>query len=114
MIDQEGVPARLLKMQALLTPEQVPSEILQAVTKDIRDLTMAPNPDIALALQLYSEDPDKAEIMAGETYHRKLKRLAEKGRAQRAEQRKHHRDIGSMEPETSGGRGGRKVLVVEE
>ena len=28
---------------------------LQAVTKDVRDLTMAPNPDIALALQLYSE-----------------------------------------------------------
>jgi short-subunit dehydrogenase len=86
MIDQEGVPARLLKMQALLTPEQVASEILQAVTKDIRDLTMAPNPDIALALQLYGEDPDRAEIMAGEAYHRRLKRLAEQEAAQRSQQ----------------------------
>lgn len=62
------------------------SEILHAVTEDLRDLTMAPNPDIALALQLYREDPDKAEIMTGEAYHRRLKRLAEQEAAQRSQQ----------------------------
>ena len=86
MINQEEVSAQLLKIQALLTPEQVASEILRAVTEDLRDLTMAPNPDIALALQLYQEDPDKAEIMAGEAYHRRLKRLAEQEAAQRSQQ----------------------------
>ncbi len=77
MIRQEGADSQLLNLQVLLTPGQVASEILQAVTEDRRDLTLAPNPDIAFALQLYRDDPDKAEIMAGEAYHRRLKRLAE-------------------------------------
>ncbi len=77
MVRKEGADAQLLNLQVLLTPGQVASEILQAVTEDRRDLTLAPNPDIAFALQLYRDDPDKAEIMVGEAYHRRLKRLAE-------------------------------------
>ena len=48
---------------ALLTPEQVAEEILQAVLKDQRDLTLAPNQDIAKALQIMQDNPDKAEML---------------------------------------------------
>ena len=77
MVRKEAADAQLLNLQVLLTPGQVAAEILQAVTEDRRDLTLAPNPDIAFALQLYRDDPDQAEIMIGEAYHRRLKRLAE-------------------------------------
>ena len=78
MIHQEADPMAHLNIQALLTPEQVAQEILQAVQEDRRDLTLAPNPDIAFALQLMQEDPEKAEILAGKAYQRNLARQAEK------------------------------------
>lgn len=80
MIHQEADPMAHLNIQALLTPEQVAQEILQAVQADRRDLTLAPNPDIAFALQLMQEDPEKAELLAGKAYQRNLERQ------QRAEQ----------------------------
>ena len=86
MFHQEGDALQLLKMQAMLTPDQVASEILQAVTEDRRDLTLAPNPDIALILQIYKDDPDKAEMMSGESYRKRLARLAEQQAAQRTHQ----------------------------
>lgn len=66
MIHQEGDPIVRLNVQALLTPEQVASAILQAVRDDQRDLTLAPNPDISRALQLYAVDPDRAERKMGQ------------------------------------------------
>ena len=67
---------RLLNVQILLTPEQVASEILQAVSEDKRDLTLAPNPDIAFALQLFNADQDKAEDVMGQSMQHQLANLA--------------------------------------
>jgi hypothetical protein len=52
----------------MLTADQVAAEILEAVSENRRDLTLAPNPDIALLLQIMKEDPDQAEQIAGEHY----------------------------------------------
>src|SRR5437899_11533361 len=49
MVHQENM--EYLNVQVLLTADQVAAEILQAVAEDRRDLTLAPNPDVALALQ---------------------------------------------------------------
>jgi short-subunit dehydrogenase len=67
---------RLLNVQILLTPQQVASEILQAVTEGRRDLTLAPNPDIAFALQLFTADQDKAEDVMGQALQQQLANLA--------------------------------------
>lgn len=64
MIHQEGVGN--LQIEALLTPEQVASEILQAVRAEQRDLTLAPNPDISSALKLFSANQDMAERAMGQ------------------------------------------------
>jgi short-subunit dehydrogenase len=64
MIHQEGVGN--LQIEALLTPEQVASEILQAVRAEQRDLTLAPNPDISSALELFSANQDMAERAMGQ------------------------------------------------
>jgi NAD(P)-dependent dehydrogenase (short-subunit alcohol dehydrogenase family) len=71
MVKQEENSLHMLDIQVLLTPDQVASEILQAVTEDRRDLTLAPNPDIAFILELYKDDPDKAEMLLGEAYSRR-------------------------------------------
>jgi NAD(P)-dependent dehydrogenase (short-subunit alcohol dehydrogenase family) len=71
MLQQEGEPA-FLSIQVMLTPDQVAAEILQAVREDRRDLTLAPNPDISLALQLYAVDPDEAERKMGQSIQRAL------------------------------------------
>lgn len=63
MIHQEGVGG--VNIQALLTPQQVATAILQAVREEQRDLTLAPNPDISNALQLYAANPDMAERAMG-------------------------------------------------
>jgi hypothetical protein len=63
MIHQEGVGG--VNIQALLTPQQVATAILQAVHEEQRDLTLAPNPDISKALQLYTANPDMAERAMG-------------------------------------------------
>ncbi len=72
MIHQETDPVLALGVQALLTPDGVAAEILQAVREDRRDLTLVPNPDISLALQLYSVDPDEAERKMGQSIHRAI------------------------------------------
>lgn len=72
MIHQEEDAMHLLNVQALLTADQVAAEILQAVTEERRDLTLAPNPDIALMLRIMKDDPDKAEQLAGEAFRQKM------------------------------------------
>jgi NAD(P)-dependent dehydrogenase (short-subunit alcohol dehydrogenase family) len=69
---------RLLNVQIMLTPQQVAFEILQAVTEGRRDLTLAPNPDIAFALQLFNADQDKAEDVMGQSMQHQLANLANK------------------------------------
>jgi len=77
MVRQETDDAmRLLNVQVMLTPQQVASEILQAVMEGRRDLTLAPNPDIAFALQLFNADQDKAEDVMGQAMQRQLANLA--------------------------------------
>lgn len=78
--DQEGV--QTLQAEALLKPEQVADEILQAVLEERPDLTLAPNEDIAKALQIMKSDPDKAEVLMGKYYRRQQEQLA----AQKARQ----------------------------
>ena len=80
MIHQEPDAMQLLNVQALLTADRVAAEILQAVTEDRRDLTLAPNPDIAIILQIMKDDPDKAEQLSGEAFRQKLAELAAKKR----------------------------------
>ena len=72
MTHQEQDATQLLNVQALLTAEQVAAEILQAVTAERRDLTLAPNPDIALMLQIMKDDPDKAEQLAGAAFRQRM------------------------------------------
>ena len=76
MIHQEVDPLNLLNVVALLTPEQVAEEIVQAVLKDQADLTLAPNPDIATALQIMKDNPDKAEILMGQSFQRRIQQVA--------------------------------------
>lgn len=76
MVSREAETLRWMNVQVMLTADQVANEILQAVTEDRRDLTLAPNPDIALALQIMKEDPDKAEMLVGEAFHQRLEQLS--------------------------------------
>jgi NAD(P)-dependent dehydrogenase (short-subunit alcohol dehydrogenase family) len=71
MVHQEENSLQMMDIQVMLTPEQVASDILQAVIENQRDLTLAPNPDVAFMLQIYQDDPDKAEMLAGESYRRR-------------------------------------------
>ena len=66
MIHQEEAAMQHLHVVAMLTADQVAAEILQAVREDRRDLTLAPNPDIAVIIEIMKTDPDKAERLAGE------------------------------------------------
>lgn len=75
MIHQEVDPLNLLNVVALLTPEQVAEEILQAILKDQRDLTLAPNSDITTALQIMQDNPDKAEMLMGESFRRRTQQV---------------------------------------
>lgn len=65
MVHQETDLALSRQIQIMLTPQQVAEAILQAVRDDQRDLTLVPNPDISLALQLYTMNPDLAEQQMG-------------------------------------------------
>jgi NAD(P)-dependent dehydrogenase (short-subunit alcohol dehydrogenase family) len=78
MVKQEKNSLNMMDIQVMLTPDQVASEILQAVINDQRDLTLAPNPDIAFILQIYKDDPEKAEKLLGEAYARRLHTSGEK------------------------------------
>ncbi len=75
MIHMEENAMQLLNVHALLTADQVAAEILQAVTEDQRDLTLAPNPDIAIILKIMKDDPDKAEQLSGEAFRQKLAQI---------------------------------------
>ncbi len=66
MVHQETENGLNQQIEILLTPQQVATDILQAVRDDLRDLTLVPNPDISLALQLYTINPDLAERKMGE------------------------------------------------
>ena len=68
MIHQDEAAMEHLHVVALLTADQVAAEILQAVTEDRRDLTLAPNPDIAMIIEIMKVDPDKAEQLTGEAF----------------------------------------------
>jgi NAD(P)-dependent dehydrogenase (short-subunit alcohol dehydrogenase family) len=72
MLRQEAETMQLLNIEALLTKEQVAEAILLAVQEDQRDVTLAPNKDIALVLQMMRDDPDRAEQAVGESFHRRL------------------------------------------
>jgi NAD(P)-dependent dehydrogenase (short-subunit alcohol dehydrogenase family) len=66
MVRQESDPVLSQSIEILLTPEQVAAAILQAVKDEQRDLTLAPNRDISLALQFYAANPDEAERRMGQ------------------------------------------------
>ncbi len=76
MLHQEVEIKQLFNIEALLTPEQVANEILRAIQEDQRDLTLAPNPEIALLLQIMKDDPDKAEQLSGEAFQQHMHYLA--------------------------------------
>ena len=76
MVSRDPAGMKLLYVEILLTPDQVANEILQAVTEDRRDLTLAPNTDIAKMIQLYKDDPDKAEMLSGQAFYRQLSQLS--------------------------------------
>ena len=78
MVKQEENSLNMIDIVVMLTPDQVASDILQAVKNEQRDLTLAPNPDIAFMLQIYKDDPDKAEKLLGEAYARRLHTSGEK------------------------------------
>jgi short-subunit dehydrogenase len=77
MVHQETEEGRLFNVQIMLTPQQVAAEIVQAVTDGKRDLTLAPNPDIALALQLFASDQDRAEDLMGQAIQRQMANQAQ-------------------------------------
>ena len=76
MTQFEKETLELLNVHIMLTPDQVAAEILQAVIENRRDLTLAPNPDIALILEIMKEDPDKAEDLAGEHFRQQLAKVS--------------------------------------
>ncbi len=75
MIHQENDDVQNLHVEAMLTPQYVAAEILQAVQEERRDLTLAPNPDIALMLQIMKDDTDKAEMLAGSAFKQRMEQL---------------------------------------
>jgi len=77
MIHQEQDSMNLLNIEALLTPEQVANEIVQAIQDNRSDLTLAPNHTIAQALQLMQSDQDKAEHLTGARFRQQLQQHAQ-------------------------------------
>lgn len=75
MIRQEQMES--MNVEALLTPEHVAEEILRASQEQQRDLTLAPNQDIALLLQIMQSDQDKAEDLAGAAFQRRAQEIAQ-------------------------------------
>ena len=78
MVHQEDAAeiSKHIKMEILLKPEQVADAILEAVLADQRDLTLAPNADIALLLDIMKDNPDKAEDLAGKSFSRHMQQQA--------------------------------------
>lgn len=75
MVKQEGTDALLLNVEVLLTPEQVAEEILKAAAQNQRDLTLAPNHDIAQILPIFQQNQDLAEELMGASMHHRLEEL---------------------------------------
>jgi NAD(P)-dependent dehydrogenase (short-subunit alcohol dehydrogenase family) len=75
MIHQDPEIMELFHIHALQTADDVAREILQAVVEDKRDLTLIPNPEIALLVQLTRDDPDKAERLAGEHFQQQIAQI---------------------------------------
>jgi len=71
MVQQATEQSGGLEIEVLLKPEQVADEILQAAKEGKRDLTLAPNPDIQLLIELTKTDPDRAEDGAGFAFQRR-------------------------------------------
>jgi NAD(P)-dependent dehydrogenase (short-subunit alcohol dehydrogenase family) len=74
MVHQESA-SQLLHIQPLLKPEQVAEEILKAVLENRRDLTLAPDRETALILEIMQNDPDKAEDLMGRAFRGRLAAL---------------------------------------
>ncbi len=66
---------RLLNVEVLLTPEQVAEAIVEAVQQGRCDLTLAPNQDIAMLLQVMQTDQEKAEQIAGAAFEQQVQQL---------------------------------------
>jgi NAD(P)-dependent dehydrogenase (short-subunit alcohol dehydrogenase family) len=75
MVHQEGTDALLLNIEVLLTPDQVAEEILQAAANNQRDLTLAPNHDIAQILPIFQQNQDQAEELMGASMRHRLEEL---------------------------------------
>lgn len=75
MIHQESADTQSINIVAMLTADQVAGEILQAVTEGRHDLTLAPNPEIAVALEIMKNDPDQAEQLIGESFRQRAELL---------------------------------------
>jgi len=72
MVHQDEAANRLLNVEVLLTPEQVAEEILEASAENKRDLTLAPNKDIAMLLPLFHDNQDLAEDLMGKALRHQL------------------------------------------
>lgn len=81
MIHQEKDAMEFLNVVAMLTPDQVASEILQAVQEGRHDLTLVPNPDIAIVLQMMKDDQDKAEEVVGQNFQQNIQKLMQQQQA---------------------------------
>ncbi|GHO50087.1 hypothetical protein [Ktedonospora formicarum] len=57
-----------LQIEALLTPEMVADAIIQGIEAEQADITLAPNKDIAYALQIMQKDEQKAVEMMGVSF----------------------------------------------
>ncbi|WP_069803152.1 SDR family oxidoreductase [Thermogemmatispora onikobensis] len=75
MVQQAEADSQLLNIQALLTPEQVAGEMIQAALQNQHDLTLAPDRDTALILQVMQQDPEKAEELMGRAFQQRLTQL---------------------------------------
>lgn len=75
MLHQEGADTHLLNIEVLLTPEQVAEAIVEAVQEGRSDLTLAPNHDIAMLLQVMQTDQEKAEQIAGAAFEQQVQQL---------------------------------------
>jgi short-subunit dehydrogenase len=73
MIQQATEQSGGLDIEVMLKPEQVADEILRAAREGKRDLTLAPNPDIALLIELTKTDTDLAEDGAGRAFQHRVR-----------------------------------------
>lgn len=73
MFRQEAERTEGLPIEVMLTPEHVAEEILGMAPEDKRDLTLAPNPDIALLIERTKDVPDRTEDDAVKAYYHRMR-----------------------------------------